>query len=53
MKTAFVTGANRGLGKGFVDHLSKEGYDVFAGIKTLTKEFRDIATDISNVPDSD
>ena len=34
MKTAFVTGANRGLGKGFVEYLLSQGYQVFAGVKT-------------------
>lgn len=33
MKTAFVTGANRGLGKGFVEYLLSQGYQVFAGVR--------------------
>jgi len=33
MKTAFVTGANRGLGKGFVEVLLKQGYRVLAGMR--------------------
>jgi NAD(P)-dependent dehydrogenase (short-subunit alcohol dehydrogenase family) len=40
MKTAFITGAGRGLGKGFVDHLLKEGYFVFAGVRNLKPEFK-------------
>lgn len=35
MKTAFVTGANRGLGAGFVEVLVAEGYRVFAGVRKL------------------
>ncbi|MDD4989055.1 MAG: SDR family NAD(P)-dependent oxidoreductase [Candidatus Pacebacteria bacterium] len=32
MKAAFITGADRGLGRGFVDFLLQEGYIVFAGV---------------------
>lgn len=32
MKVALVTGAGKGLGKGFVDYLSQNGYVVYAGI---------------------
>lgn len=32
VKTAFVTGANRGLGKGFASYLLDNGYTVFAGV---------------------
>lgn len=38
MKFAFVTGANRGLGLGFVDYLSTHGYFVFAGVRRITPE---------------
>jgi NAD(P)-dependent dehydrogenase (short-subunit alcohol dehydrogenase family) len=40
MKYAFVTGGNRGLGRGFVDYLSSSGYYVFAGIRKPTSEFK-------------
>ena len=33
MKYAFITGANRGLGKGFVEYLLSQGYRVFAGAR--------------------
>lgn len=35
MKTAFITGANRGLGYGFVQYLLQEGYEVFAGTRDI------------------
>lgn len=35
MKYAFVTGAGRGLGKGFVDYLSQNGFYVFAGVQKI------------------
>jgi NAD(P)-dependent dehydrogenase (short-subunit alcohol dehydrogenase family) len=35
MKTAFITGANRGLGYGFVQYLLAEGYMVFGGTRTI------------------
>jgi len=41
MKNAFVTGANRGLGKGFVDYLSEAGYHVFAGTRKLSSDVKD------------
>lgn len=38
MHTAFVTGANRGLGKGFIDYLLAEGYTVFGGVRNITAD---------------
>lgn len=35
MKTALVTGANRGLGRGFIEYLSDQGVLVFAGARNL------------------
>lgn len=35
MKKAFVTGANRGIGKGFSDYLLDQGYRVYAGVRDL------------------
>jgi len=32
MKTAFVTGGNRGLGRGFVEQFLDKGFQVFAGV---------------------
>lgn len=53
MKTAIVTGANRGLGKGFVEYLIEHGYFVFACARncdTITKTDNciPISMDISN-----
>jgi len=35
MKTAFITGSNRGIGKGFVEYLLDEGFKVYAGTRKL------------------
>ena len=56
MKTAFITGANRGLGLGFVEYLLGQGMLVFAGARDVTKfdpklkdnpNFRAISIDVS------
>jgi NAD(P)-dependent dehydrogenase (short-subunit alcohol dehydrogenase family) len=36
MKTALVTGAGKGLGRGFTEFLSKNGFIVYAGIHKIT-----------------
>lgn len=36
MKSAFITGANRGLGYGFAEYLSSNGFLVFAGTRKIT-----------------
>lgn len=36
MKSAFITGANQGLGYGFVEHLLEEGWRVFGGVRKKT-----------------
>jgi NAD(P)-dependent dehydrogenase (short-subunit alcohol dehydrogenase family) len=40
VKYALITGAGRGLGKGFVDYLLDEGYVVFAGVRSIKPEFK-------------
>lgn len=40
MKYAFVTGAGRGLGIGFVEYLLDRGYFVFAGVREIKSEFK-------------
>ncbi len=35
MKTVFITGSNRGLGRGFVDYFSTQDFTVFAGVRNL------------------
>ena len=44
MKYAFVTGAGRGLGSGFVEYLSGNGYFVFAGVQSIKAEFKNSAS---------
>lgn len=46
MKIALVTGAGSGLGKGFVEFLSNNGYLVYAGIHHLTDENKKIGPNI-------
>lgn len=36
MKSAFITGANRGLGYGFVEYLLDNGWQVFGGVRKIT-----------------
>ncbi|KKU45932.1 MAG: Short chain dehydrogenase [Microgenomates group bacterium GW2011_GWA2_46_7] len=40
MKYAFITGGGRGLGAGFVEYLSRNGYYVFAGVQTIKPEYK-------------
>jgi NAD(P)-dependent dehydrogenase (short-subunit alcohol dehydrogenase family) len=44
MKYAFITGAGRGLGAGFVEYLSSNGYFVFAGVQVIKPEYQDSDT---------
>jgi len=57
METIFITGANRGLGKGFVEYSLKKGYKVFAGVRkpeNFPKELKEnknlkvVEIDVSN-----
>lgn len=54
MKYAFVTGAGRGLGKGFVDYLLDQEYFVFAGVREIKEDYKNkenleyVACDVSN-----
>lgn len=54
MKYALITGAGRGLGKGFVEYLAKDGYFVFAGVRNIKSEYKDsdnihyVVLDVSN-----
>lgn len=38
MKTALITGANQGLGYGFVEHLLEKGWKVFGGTRKITPD---------------
>lgn len=42
MKYAFITGAGKGLGKGFVDYLLDEEYFVFAGVREIKEGYKNI-----------
>jgi len=35
MKSVFITGSNRGLGKGFVEYFLNDNYKVFAGVRKI------------------
>lgn len=48
MKTVFITGANRGLGKGFVEYFLKNGFQVFAGVRNI-KSINPIPLDDPNL----
>ncbi len=47
MKTALITGANRGLGRGFVEYFLSQGFMVFAGVRDKTKLPEDFPKDES------
>ena len=40
MSTVFITGANRGLGKGFVDYFAEKDDTVFAGMRNVDESMR-------------
>lgn len=54
MKVALITGSNRGLGLGFVQYLSSNGWQVFAGMRDITsfkqkiKNVIPVQLDVSN-----
>lgn len=54
MKYAFITGAGRGLGKGFVDYLLEQDYFVFAGVREIKEDYKNkenleyVVCDVSN-----
>ena len=39
-KTAFVTGANRGIGKKVTESLIKNNFDLICSVRSITQEFR-------------
>ena len=41
MEYAFVTGANRGIGRGFIDYLYDEGYFVIGGTRKISETDKD------------
>lgn len=45
-KTAFITGATRGIGKEIAVKLAKEGYDVAINYRTMNEEVEKLKTEI-------
>lgn len=41
MKTAIITGCNRGLGKAFMEAYATNGYDVIAIVRSVSNDFED------------
>jgi 3-oxoacyl-[acyl-carrier protein] reductase len=41
MKTAVITGCNRGLGKAFMEAYATNGYDIIAIVRTINVDFED------------
>lgn len=46
-KTAFITGANRGLGRAFVEEFAKNGADVVAHARRDSAEFRESCSELA------
>ena len=48
MKTAIITGCNRGLGKSLMETFASKGYDIIAIVRTLSPEFEKTIRDLQN-----
>lgn len=46
MKTAIITGCNRGLGKAFMEAYASNGYDIIAIVRTASQEFDETIRDL-------
>ena len=46
MKTAIITGCNRGLGKAFMEAYASNGYDIIAIVRTSSPEFEEAILDL-------
>ncbi len=46
MKTAIITGCNRGLGKAFMESYASNGYDIIAIVRTTSPEFEKTILDL-------
>lgn len=46
MKTAIITGCNRGLGKAFMEAYTSNGYDVIAIVRNISSDFINIINEI-------
>ena len=47
-KTAIITGCNRGIGKKILETYSKNGATIFACVRELTEEFKNLVSTISS-----
>ena len=46
MKTAIITGCNRGLGKAFMEAYAANGYDVIAIVRSVSNDFEDTVKEL-------
>ena len=46
MKTALITGCNRGIGKALMEAFSEKGYEVIAMIRTISEEFKNTVSEL-------
>ena len=42
MKTAIITGCNRGLGKALMEAYAANGYDIIAIVRNISEEFKEV-----------
>lgn len=46
MKTAIITGCNRGLGKAFMEAYAANGYDIIAIVRSVSSDFEDTVKEL-------
>ena len=47
-KVAVITGCNKGIGKKILENFSENGAIIYAGVRTITKEFQREIKDLEN-----